>query len=107
MVTITWNSNQSDLQGSGIDENFARLSAKIAQVHMRDVYIEEYPWRRLIGLLSGKRFTGYCCAGIRKVMTPSSDVLFPVAFSGLPGIVVPRVLQVCNPVPFGDKLCLE
>jgi sugar phosphate isomerase/epimerase len=70
MVTINWNSNQNDLQGDGLEANFARLSAKIAHVHMRDLYIEEYPWRRLIGLLSGIKFGGYCCAEIPESNDP-------------------------------------
>jgi len=70
MVNINWNSNQSDLQGDGIDANFARLSAKIAHVHMRDLFVEEYPWRRLIALLSGMKFGGYCCAEIPESNDP-------------------------------------
>jgi sugar phosphate isomerase/epimerase len=70
MVTINWNSNQSDLQGEGIDANFARISSKIAHVHMRDLYVEEYPWRRLLALLSGIKFGGYCCAEIPESNDP-------------------------------------
>lgn len=64
MVGLNWNSNQSDLERGTIEENFARVSSKIRHVHMRDLYLEEYPWRKLIGLLSGAKFGGYCCAEI-------------------------------------------
>jgi sugar phosphate isomerase/epimerase len=70
MVTINWNSNQTDLQGGTLEENFARLSAKIRHVHMRDLYLEEYPWRKLVGLLAGIKFAGYCCAEISESSDP-------------------------------------
>ncbi len=70
MVTINWNSNQSDLQGGTLEENFARLSSKIRHVHMRDLYLEEYPWRKLVGLLAGIKFSGYCCAEIPESSDP-------------------------------------
>ncbi len=70
MVTINWNSNQSDLQGGTLEENFARLAPKIRHVHMRDLYLEEYPWRRLAGLLAAAKFGGYCCAEIPESPDP-------------------------------------
>ncbi len=70
MVTINWNSNPSDLQGGTLEENFARLSAKIRHVHLRDLYVEEYPWRRLVGLLTAAKFSGYCCAEIPESCDP-------------------------------------
>ncbi len=70
MVTINWNSNLTDLQGGTLEENFARLSAKIRHVHMRDLYLEEYPWRKLVGLLVAAKFGGYCCAEIPESSDP-------------------------------------
>lgn len=69
-VTVNWNSNQTDLEGGTIEENFARVSKKIRHVHMRDLFAEEYPWRKLIGLLSGIKFQGYCCAEIPESADP-------------------------------------
>ncbi len=70
LVTVNWNSNQTDMEGGTLEENFARLAKKIRNVHMRDLYIQEYPWRRLAGLLSGIAFTGYCCAEIPESTDP-------------------------------------
>jgi sugar phosphate isomerase/epimerase len=87
MVTINWNSNQSDLQGGTLEANFARLSSKIAHVHMRDLYIEEYPWRKLIGLLSGIKFNGYCCAEIPESKDPIRVMrYFRALFLGYQGL---------------------
>ena len=70
MVVVNWNSNPADLQGGTIEENFARVSKKIRHVHMRDLFVEEYPWRKLFGLLSSINFQGYCCAEIPESSDP-------------------------------------
>lgn len=69
MVTVNWNCNQLDLEG-GLEQNFARVADKIRHVHMRDLYVEEYPWRKLMSLLAGIRFNGYCCAEIPESPDP-------------------------------------
>lgn len=61
-VWICWNSNPTDLLDGGLEVNFARLKDRIGQVHMRDLYVEDYPWARLVGLLQEMRFDGYCFA---------------------------------------------
>jgi sugar phosphate isomerase/epimerase len=70
MVTVNWNCNQVDLEGGTLEENFARVAKKIRNVHMRDLYDEEYPWRKLIGLLQGIGYAGYCCAEIPESSDP-------------------------------------
>jgi sugar phosphate isomerase/epimerase len=59
-----WNSNQDDLLDGGLKENFGLVRDKIAQVHMRDLYLEEYPWREMLSLLKGSGYQGFCCAEI-------------------------------------------
>lgn len=63
-VEITWNSNQTDLEGGTLKENFEKVKAKIGMVHLRDLYLEEYPWRELLCLLRDSGFQGYACAEI-------------------------------------------
>jgi hypothetical protein len=58
------------MEGGTLEENFARLAKKIRHVHMRDLYLEEYPWRKLVGLLAGIGFSGYCCAEIPESSDP-------------------------------------
>jgi sugar phosphate isomerase/epimerase len=70
MVTVNWNSNQADLEDGGLDRNFALVAKKIRHVHMRDLYIGEYPWRQLLGLLTKSGFSGYCCAEIDSSTDP-------------------------------------
>lgn len=63
-VGACWNSNDTDLAGQGFDHNFDLLKDKIFSVHMRDLFIENYPFRRLLQRLTEIPFTGFCLAEI-------------------------------------------
>lgn len=65
-----WNSNQTDLLDGGFAANFALLRDQIGQVHMRDLFLEEYPWRSLITSLAEMKFPGYCFAEIPESADP-------------------------------------
>ena len=70
-VGVCWNSNQTDLEGAGFDHNFDLVKEKIFVVHMRDLFLEEYPFRRLMTRLNEIGFAGFCLAEI----PPSEDPL--------------------------------
>ena len=63
-VGACWNSNPSDLDGEGWDYNFNLLKDKIFSVHMRDLFIEDYPFRKLLTRLNEINYTGFCLAEI-------------------------------------------
>lgn len=63
-VGVCWNSNPSDLDGAGFDSNFDLVKAKIVSVHMRDLYLEDYPFRKLLQRLGEINFTGFTLAEI-------------------------------------------
>ncbi len=67
-VGACWNSNDSDLTGRGFDYNFKLLKDRIFSVHMRDLFLENYPFRRLLARLNEIGFNGFCLAEI-----PSSE----------------------------------
>jgi sugar phosphate isomerase/epimerase len=69
-VGVCWNSNQTDLDGDGFDHNFDLVKDKIFTVHMRDLFLEEYPFRKLFARLNGISFTGYCLAEIPESNDP-------------------------------------
>ena len=69
-VGACWNSNQTDLDGEGFDHNFSLLKNKIFSVHMRDLYLDEYPFRKLLNGLNASGFTGYCLAEIEESSDP-------------------------------------
>jgi sugar phosphate isomerase/epimerase len=93
-VWICWNSNQDDLLDGGLEKNFALVQDRIGQVHMRDLYVEEYPWRRLIQLLQGIAFEGYCFAELGEASTDGVRVLkyFRGMFRQLQGLVDPPTI---------------
>jgi sugar phosphate isomerase/epimerase len=69
-VGVCWNSNQSDLEGEGFDYNFNLVKDKIFTVHMRDLYLDEYPFRKLLTRLNETGFSGYCLAEIPESKDP-------------------------------------
>ena len=69
-VGVCWNSNQTDLDGEGFDSNFNLVKDKIFSVHMRDLFLEEYPFRRLLTRLNEIRFSGFCLAEIPETKDP-------------------------------------
>ncbi len=69
-VGVCWNSNQTDLDGEGFDHNFDLLKNKIFTCHMRDLYLDEYPFRKLLTRLNESGFSGYCLAEISESPDP-------------------------------------
>jgi sugar phosphate isomerase/epimerase len=68
-VGVCWNSNPTDLAGNGFEKNFDLVKSKILSVHLRDLFLEDYPFRKLFARLNEAQFTGYCLAEI----PPSAD----------------------------------
>lgn len=69
-VRICWNSNKTDLLDGGVETNFNRIKDRISIVHMRDLFVEEYPWRLLFRLLREMEYPGYCLAEIPESTDP-------------------------------------
>jgi sugar phosphate isomerase/epimerase len=69
-VGVCWNSNPTDLDGEGFDHNFNLVKDKIFTVHMRDLFLEDYPFRKLLMRLNEIGFTGYCLAEIPESNDP-------------------------------------
>lgn len=67
---VCWNSNPSDLLDGGLEANFNLVESRTGLVHMRDLYVEEYPWRRLFQLLAGIKYPGFCLAEIPESADP-------------------------------------
>ena len=69
-VRVCWNSNQTDLLDGGFEPAFNLVRNQIGQVHMRDLFVEEYPWRQLLTSLARMNFQGYCFAEIPESTDP-------------------------------------
>jgi sugar phosphate isomerase/epimerase len=87
-VWVCWNSGQPDLLDGGLEDNFNSIKSRIGQVHMRDLYLEEYPWRRLIRLLQECQFQGFCFAEIDESRDPMRVLAyFRAMFRAYQGII--------------------
>jgi sugar phosphate isomerase/epimerase len=69
-VGACWNCNATDLDGEGWDHNFDLLKNKIFSVHMTDLFLEEYPFRKLLAGLNEIHFSGFCLAEIPSSTDP-------------------------------------
>ncbi len=69
-VGVCWNSNQTDLDGAGFDANFDLVKSKIVEVHMRDLFLDEYPFRRLLTRLNEIQFRSFTMAEIPETTDP-------------------------------------
>lgn len=69
-VGACWNSNQTDLDDDGFEANLNLLRGRILSVHMRDLYLEEYPFRALLNNLITSGFRGYTMAEIPESPDP-------------------------------------
>lgn len=69
-VGACWNSNQTDLEGEGFDHNFNLVKERIVEVHLRDLFLTEYPWRRLFQALLASGYRGFCLAEVPESSDP-------------------------------------
>lgn len=69
-VRVCWNSNPTDLLDGGFEPAFNLVKHQIGQVHMRDLFVEDYPWRTLLTSLASMHFDGYCFAEIPESSDP-------------------------------------
>lgn len=58
-VKACWNSNQGEVVDGSIAESFSMLEGRIGLVHVRDLYLRDYPWRDLIRRLYESGYRGY------------------------------------------------
>ena len=54
----------TDSDGEGWDHNFGLLKDRIFSVHMTDLFLEEYPYRKLLNGLNEVNYSGFCLAEI-------------------------------------------
>lgn len=61
-VRVCWNSNAADLEGEGIEANFAKVKEHLGRtVHIRGARVEGYPWDKLAKLLVDADYNGWVC----------------------------------------------
>ena len=63
-VYVNWNCDQNDTKGPGFEANFNSVKDRIRNIHMHELWDEEYPYRQLFRLLRQAGYQGYCDAEI-------------------------------------------
>src|SRR3954447_21546644 len=69
-VFVCWNSNPTDVEDGSVRDHFRLVAPKIREVHLRDLYDENYPWRELFALLDRQGYDGYTLAEIAESPDP-------------------------------------
>jgi len=69
-VFVCWNSNPSDVVDGSIKETFALVAPKIREVHLRDLFDAQYPWRDLFARLAAQHYDGFTLAEIPESRDP-------------------------------------
>jgi sugar phosphate isomerase/epimerase len=50
---LTWNSNGQDVKNGSVKESFELLKPWIKSIHLKDLYVRDYPYREFFALLKG------------------------------------------------------
>ncbi len=59
-VGVCWNSNNTDLDGKGLEYNFNLVKDRLGDtVHVRELDLGDYPYRRLMKLFLGIQYDGW------------------------------------------------
>jgi len=59
-VGVCWNSNPTDLEGEGLEENFRLVRARLADTaHVRELNAGSYPYGKLFQLMVQARYSGW------------------------------------------------
>lgn len=70
-VYVCWNSNPTDISDQGSAAPFfQRVAPRIREVHLRDLFDQDYPWRELFELLAKSNYQGYTLAEIPESSDP-------------------------------------
>ncbi|UCD52766.1 MAG: TIM barrel protein [Phycisphaerales bacterium] len=63
-VYINWNCDHNDTKGPGFEANFNSVKDRIRNIHMHELWDEQYPYRKFFRLLKQAGYQGYCDAEI-------------------------------------------
>lgn len=69
-VFVCWNSNPTDVVDGSVRDNFRLVANKVREVHLRDLFDENYPWRELFALLHEADYQGFTLAEIPESPDP-------------------------------------
>jgi Xylose isomerase-like TIM barrel len=69
-VGVCWNSNAEDVESGSIKKSFEMLKPWLRSAHINELWVREYPWRELFGLMRDAGYNRYCLAEIPETSDP-------------------------------------
>ena len=69
-VYVNWNCDASDTEAPGLEANFNSVKDRIRNIHMHNLWDEQYPYRKLFTLLKSAGYKGYCDAEVQASCEP-------------------------------------
>lgn len=77
-VAICWNCNKQDLEGAGLDANFAMVKDRLGDTtHIHDLINNPYPHKRFFELMAGANYTGWLM--LEEGVLPKQDTVAALA----------------------------
>lgn len=67
---VNWNCDRTDVDDPGFEANFNLVADRIRNIHMHELWNEEYPYRKLFALLAASGYPGYCDAEVQPSCEP-------------------------------------
>ncbi len=75
-VYVNWNCDRTDVEEPGFEANFNLVKDRIRNIHMHDLYNEQYPYRQLFSLLKKAGYQGYCDAEVGQSCEPIKFMVY-------------------------------
>jgi sugar phosphate isomerase/epimerase len=69
-VGVCWNSNAEDVENGSVETSFEMLKPWLRNAHINELWVKEYPWRELFGLMRNAGYNRYCLAEIPETSDP-------------------------------------
>lgn len=69
-VGVCWNSNPEDVENGSVQKSFEMLKPWLRNAHINELWVKEYPWRELFGLMKSVGYSRYCLAEIAETSDP-------------------------------------
>jgi len=69
-VGVCWNSNAEDVENGSIKKSFEMLKPWLRSAHINELWVREYPWHELFGLMRDAGYNRYCLAEISETSDP-------------------------------------
>ncbi|MBN2325624.1 MAG: TIM barrel protein [Candidatus Omnitrophica bacterium] len=67
---VNWNCDRTDVEEPGFEANFKLVKDRIRNIHMHELWNENYPYRQLFELLRKAGYQGYCDAEVGQSCEP-------------------------------------